>query len=244
MKFSRSFMAIWWAILLITIGIYLRGRYNLLVSGDANYTDVVVFLVWVAICLGPLFNEIELPGIKLSREIKELKESVGEQIQSIRMEVFSQTSSQSAASNNVWFTNPPSDSSLSLSKEEILKVVKEEMAAYGKAPPASTVAFDVSEDVVLLFKARHNIEQELRKLSYPLEEDAIQRRAMPISRMLWHLTRSEVITSDLAGAIREIYSVCSPAIHGEAVSEAQVDFVRDTAPNVVAALKSISARSA
>lgn len=244
MKFSRGFMAVWWAILLITVGFYLYGRYDHLVAGDANYSDVVVFLVWMALCLGPLFNEIELPGIKLSREIKKLKEEVDQQFLSLRTEMSAQSSARAGASSNIWFNNPPSDAQLPLSKTEILKIVSEEMAAYGKTPPSDMAQFDVGPEVVVLFKARHNIESELRKLAVPLEDDPTQRRAMPISRMLWHLTKAEVITSELAHAIREIYSVCSPAIHGESVSKAQVEFVKDTAPNVIAALKSISVRSA
>jgi hypothetical protein len=39
--------------------------------------------------------------------------------------------------------------------------------------------------------------------------------------------------------IREVYSVCSPAIHGEPITEAQVSFVRDVAPELIAALRAI-----
>jgi hypothetical protein len=40
-------------------------------------------------------------------------------------------------------------------------------------------------------------------------------------------------------AIREVYAVCSPAIHGEPVTQAQIDFVKDVGPELIAALRSI-----
>ncbi len=44
----------------------------------------------------------------------------------------------------------------------------------------------------------------------------------------------------IAHAIREVYAICSPAIHGEPVSDAQVAFAEDVGPELVAALKAIS----
>ena len=59
-----------------------------------------------------------------------------------------------------------------------------------------------------------------------------------------YLIINELIAPQMGNAIREVYSVCSPAIHGEEVSSAQVDFVRNTAPELIPALEVISERYA
>lgn len=48
-----------------------------------------------------------------------------------------------------------------------------------------------------------------------------------------------MISPNLAHAVREVYSVCSAAIHGEDVSDNQVQFVRDVAPELLAALEAV-----
>lgn len=243
MEWSRPFRAVWWFILVVTVGIYLAMRFPALKSGQASALDIVVFLVWIAVCLGPLFKEIELPGIKLKQEILELKKGVETELASLRYEISARMDVRSNISPNFWFSQPPPDSELPNTEEKVLKIVEQVMEQY-RVPgaPGVPIELDVDEDVKLLFQARHNIEKELRHLAEPLESDLQQRRAMPPSRMLWLLTGQDVIPGELANAVREIYSVCSPAIHGEPVSKEKVAFVRETAPKVVGALRAISRR--
>ncbi len=53
------------------------------------------------------------------------------------------------------------------------------------------------------------------------------------------LAEEQLIDSALIGVIREVYSVTSPAIHGDEVSNAQVAFVKDVAPDLTAASRSV-----
>jgi hypothetical protein len=71
----------------------------------------------------------------------------------------------------------------------------------------------------------------------------LQRRPLPFNQLSEILVKQELLHPSIANAIREIYSVCSPAIHGEPFTPAQVDFVREVAPEVVGALDEVERRS-
>lgn len=49
--------------------------------------DIIIFLIWIALLLVPIFEEIGLFGIKLKREIQDLKTDLTGQILSLRTEV-------------------------------------------------------------------------------------------------------------------------------------------------------------
>jgi hypothetical protein len=99
------------------------------------------------------------------------------------------------------------------------------------------------EDVALLFSARYNIEKELRRIAEGRGVfsglASLHHRNLPIGRLAKMLADSDVIDPRLSDAIREVYAVCSPAIHGESVSQPQVSFVKDVAPGLIAALRAV-----
>lgn len=249
MEFSKTFKTIWWVILVISIGLYLYQRFDQLVIGKSVTADIVVFLVWVALCLGPLFKEIELPGIKLKQEIKDLKNNVEKELSSIRNKLRVNSDIRSNVSPSFWVGSPPPDANLPNIESNIKKVIEETLQSYGHSTNTEKpTALNVDQDVTFLFQARHNIEKELRYIISQFENSiavsTIQRRFMPLHKMLSYLTTNEIISTNLAGAVKEIYSVCSPAIHGEDVSEAKIAFVKDTAPEVIGTLRAISRRTA
>ena len=51
---------------------------------------------------------------------------------------------------------------------------------------------------------------------------------------------TRLIAADVGRALREIYAVCSNAIHGNAPNDQQLAFVRDVAPGVLSVLKTIA----
>jgi prophage antirepressor-like protein len=69
--------------------------------------------------------------------------------------------------------------------------------------------------------------------------------ALAESPMVWAMAnrRDEeehcLLEPSLGNVIREAYAVCSPAIHGEPATEAQVEFVKDVGPQLAAALRTI-----
>lgn len=76
MKVPNWFRIVWWAVLLVLIGSILYARRDDLLTGHAVPADVLIFLVWVGLFLMPLFQEVNLFGLKLKQEIQELKKEV------------------------------------------------------------------------------------------------------------------------------------------------------------------------
>jgi hypothetical protein len=237
MDFSKHFRQGWWALLVITIGSYLIQRYPSMITGDSITADMLVFLVWIAICLAPLFKEIELPGIKLKQEVEQLKKDL--------VEVRNEFQSSSESHSSVSITSLAPDSLLPSIESRVESAVKKALGPLPKSvDDDSLTQLQVPSDSTFLFETRYSLEQALRRADRLLDSDepGAMRSRLPGHRIAHNLVRHEILSSDLANAIREIYSICSAAIDGEDISQAKVEFVRRTADEVIAALNAIAAR--
>lgn len=85
MKLPNWFKISWWIILLLLTGIILFKRYEAITTGKSVPADVFVFLIFVALMLVPIFSEIEFFGLKLKREIEELKADIKIKLGDIKM---------------------------------------------------------------------------------------------------------------------------------------------------------------
>jgi hypothetical protein len=248
MDFSKTFKAIWWAILILGIGYYLGSRLEQLQAGKPTWFDALAFTVWVALGLGPFFKEMEFLGFKLKQEVKQLKEHVTAEVASLRDIVQHQEQRQSVTSN-VFAYPPPTDAQLPDIREQVRLAVRDAVGPQPAAqiPAAALVGEALTDDVQFLTSSRIIIERELRSIyqaqSFPTHSVS-PKRYEPVTRIADSLVRQEAISPDLAHAIREVYAVCSMAMHGEEVSPAKVEFVRNAAPELIAALRSLSSRYA
>ena len=100
------------------------------------------------------------------------------------------------------------------------------------------VEITVSENVNYLFSVRYNMEKEIRRLSIKHLDDE---RPRPVMMMLPRLVENDVITPTQHKVIRNLYSISSPAIHGDdhKLTLAEVEFVRQIAPGLIDELKKI-----
>ena len=73
MKLPNWFTISWWLLLVGLLSAFLGHRYTDLAAGRAVPADIVVFVIWVALLLAPLFNEVSLLGITLKQQIDELR---------------------------------------------------------------------------------------------------------------------------------------------------------------------------
>lgn len=79
------------------------------------------------------------------------------------------------------------------------------------------------------------IEKEIREI-YQLTSFVEDSRHNSI-KILKELKQNEIIPPYLANAIREVITVCNPAIHGEDVSKVQINFVKELAPKIIHLLR-------
>ena len=55
--------------------------------------------------------------------------------------------------------------------------------------------------------------------------------------MLSSFVEIGLISPEQDESLRKVYAICSAAIHGEEISEAKINFVRDVAPEIIASLQ-------
>jgi hypothetical protein len=227
----------WWLFLVCVLSFYLFQRLEALKSGQSVPIDVFVFLVWAALLLAPLFKEMNFFGLQLKQELEETRKQISGQLSAMEYRI------QSSVSVNPQFNfgvpTPPPDSQLPVLQQKLDQILGE-VTKKPSAPSASDWQPPATSDrVEYLFRARLQIERELRRLYKEVTgTDAPRSGAL---RLLPNLISGGVIADSMAIVIREVYSVCSPAIHGEEVSDAQVEFVRNVAPHLIAQLKTTRA---
>jgi hypothetical protein len=240
MQLPNWFKIIWWFFLIVVVAYYLSQRYSALGAGHASPPDVFVFLVWVALCLIPFFQEINLFGLKFHQEMTALKEHVDERINHLQNDIRNSIDIRSQINPQFTVGIPPTDAQLPAIEERVRATIVAEFQKRGASfspPPAQQMIVE-DERISFLLAARYNIEKELRRLSSKYLDLPAQ-RGINFSRQIADLTDNEIIDRPLSNAIRQVYLVCSTAIHGRDVTEAQIKFVHETAPGLIAALKAI-----
>lgn len=239
LQLPNWFKILWWILLLAILSFILSQRYDDIIKGTPSNIDAILLIIWVALCLVPIFQEINLLGVKLKQEINKLKEDVAQQVSNLSNEV--RASVRAEISPQFTFPAPPPDSQLPELEKRINETIQSAIQKYG-IPKESTdfKALSVTDDVQYLFATRYNIERELTRIrDSRIGEQAIK-MFVPISKIIRSLNETDVIDPMLGRVIKEVYAVCSPAIHGEYVSEEKIAFVKEIAPKLISTLRSIS----
>lgn len=219
---------------------YLLRRYPELAAGRAVPADIVVFAVWIALLLAPLFKEVSLLGITLKQQLDELKSTITSEISEFKSEIRNAVTLQATISPQITIPAPAADAQLPEIEKRIKAALSDALAEHGVRQPPPPAQVHVPQDVELLFATRYNLEKELRRIGESRKLTGMMGRPLPAMQLTRQLVATGLLEPPLANAIREVYSVCSPAVHGEPVTDAQVAFVRDIGPSLIAALKAIA----
>jgi len=236
MKLPNWFKIIWWLVLVALLSALLAIRHQAILAGTVSVVDAATFTIWIALLLPPLFSEMSFLGIKLKRELEQFKGQLTTQIGDMRNELKAAFDVRTTVSPQFNFPAPPSDAQLPQIERTIRQAIAEAMQATGQAAPARPNEVRVSEDAAFLFSIRYSLERELRRIATERQLLPDSRRAIGGMPLLRALQNAELIEPQLVHAIREVYAVCSPAVHGEKVTPAQVNFIRDVGPQLIATL--------
>jgi hypothetical protein len=239
MNIPNWFKIVWWFALLAALTIFLSKRYHDLVIGNGTTVDALALLIWVSLALAPIFQDINLFGLKFKQEVESLKEHVSNQISSLRTEIRTNIHTEVNPHINVP-GYPPPDSELPMLKGIVQEAVNGAIKQAGLPLRVKNIEeLEVPSSVRDLFAARHNVEKELRRIWRIRVDKKPERRFVSINKILSDLVDNDLILPGLATAIAEVYSVCSPAIHGEEFTKAQVNFIKDTAIGIISTLRTI-----
>ena len=241
MKFSNTFKIIWWICLILVCGGLFYWRLDPISNGNSAPIDIFIFLILVALLLVPIFTEIEFFGIKLKREIEELKTQIKLQFGDLKNEIKNsqvQTIHQSFAG----FGKPPTDEELPELEVQVDKILNEKLREYGiESEKILDEKLEVPSNNLKLFQIRYNIESELRRIWEKYNEEfPLSPNKYPLTKIIRELMRYEIIDPELHNILRETLSICNYAIHGEEVSENQIAFVNRNANEIINILKKMN----
>jgi hypothetical protein len=238
LKLPNWFRVIWWIILLTILSRILYERYSDIIAGKSTSLDIVALIIWIALALVPIFQEVNLFGLKLKQEINSLKDEVRQQINNLQTEI--RTNIRAEISPQFTFPVPPPDSQLPDLEKRIHLVIQDALKEHGIRETAPEfMGLSVEKDIQYLFATRYNIERELSRIRDSRIGPQAIRIFVPISQLIHTLIQAEVIEPQFGNIIKNVYAVCSPAIHGETVTDSQIKFVKDVAPKLISALRSI-----
>lgn len=205
-------------------------------GSNPTTVDLLLLAIAAACLLFPVVKEISLGGVTLKRELVNAKKEINEKLSQVRNEIVSSVAV--SPTFNVG-TQPLSDEALKRMEASLEQTVNNAFQAYGPTETLVTNDIAVEDNTMYLFSVRHNIERELRRI-WSNRDVKDSRWPSTVHYMARNLAESEAIPRDFVHAIKEVYNVCSPAIHGEEVTEQQVAFVKDLAPKIVATLRKIN----
>ena len=236
MNLPNWFRIGWWVILLAVITAFLCVRYPDLVAGNATPADVVVFLAWVALGLAPVFQDVNLLGLRFRQELKEVKEEVS----ALRTEVRMAVDIRNQFSPTLALFPPVSADQLPGLAQEVKKRAQA-VAGVTEADVkrADAVTQGVPEHVGFLFQTRFALERELRRIYRSRVVTPEEDRPISTTRLIRTLFQAELIDRDAAVAAEELYRIASRAIHDEDIPPVQIKFAYDVAGWLLAELKAI-----
>jgi hypothetical protein len=236
MKFPKWFKYSWWILLLVMTGSIIYHRYCSIIEGNTNQTDIIIMIIFVVLMLVPIFSEIEIYGFKLKKEIENLKQEQNLKILELKNDIRT-TQNQTFNATFQGFGPPPPDNKIPELQEEIERILKEKIDGsqiFTETKLAGRI--DVPDDNILMFKVRFNIEKQLRRIweqRFNYKESENLSIHQSLIRIIQDLTKYGIIEDNLYGILREILSICNWAIHGEEVSDSQIDFVAKNSKQIL-----------
>jgi len=220
----------YWIGLLIFFSLILTIRYFGFLVEIRKEFFYTIFGIWICLILLPLFGEIEFFGIKLKKEIEELKKDVKSEIQSIKYEINTSVKQQV-----IFGYGPlPSDNKIIELEKEISDLKKKSDSSERKIGLLNLEGikgrFDVSESTVKMFQIRYVLEELIRKVWNKYQDDLeSDDKIITPTRMLNDLRNYGIIDSEISEITRGILSICNSAVHGKMTTQRQRDFVFENA---------------
>lgn len=243
----KHWKRLYWIGLVAFLSYLVATRFSSIVSGNPTSMDIIIFIIWVALIVVPLFREVNIFGVGWKSEIQSLRNDFRGEILNLRSEIQNTINFR----QQIVVGQPPSDAEIPIIEERIkptLEQTRKELDIKGSVSVAKETK--VPTDTQFLFSIRYTIENELKRLwdfvvkeRHILTEYEITRSGVlfprSIHQIVGKLADVDLIDYKFRDLIQDIYAICSSAIHGGEVTDVKADFVRKLAPIVIAYLKSI-----
>lgn len=211
-------------------------RTNAIINGYSVPADVFILILFVALMLVPIFSEFEIFGFKFKTELEEFKTQVSIKLGEIKNEIkLSQNQVQNFNATFQGFGPPPPDNKINELENSLNKILNHLTNQNQNQNLNFITQMDVPNDNLMLFKVRFNLENQLRRIWEQRfkDDDYENKRFQPIHLVIKELLKYEILNSELYEVLREIISICNYGIHGNKISEKQINFVNNNAGNII-----------
>lgn len=215
----------WYIILLIMSSVYVFVNWNDINKLSELNVRTVIFILWIALLILPLFSEIEIGSVKLKREIEQTRADVKESIGELKYQILDLKISNNN-SNTLVFNNQPLPSKDELSQLQLnIKPEDNDNLIMADEPI-------ISNDNVYLFKVRLDLEKQLSALCNLFQYEVRYNERRTMYSMVQFLIQHEVIDRNIAELIREILNIANRGVHGEIIDNDYISFVKKTYPKI------------
>ncbi len=234
--------SIWWLLLVLSILFILSKRVSNIYEGLAQPFDIMLFLILFGLLLIPLFQEIEIFGVKFKKQIEELKKELTNNLMSLRNDINNKIDLQNQSNQNFYINpqNIPSDSELSSLKDSFNKAIEEIWQKKNiNISSENEVHSSITKDTQYLFSVRYSIEDELKNILTRLNIDSENLRLYSLKNMLELVQAYISFDREILDMLKKVYAICSLAVHAKGVSQAQINFVKDVSPRLISYLKNV-----
>lgn len=225
----------YWGLLTLTVGVLLFYFPSVIKIGEGSTTQIITFVLFLALVLAPLFQQISLFGLRLSKKIDNVQKELSDQINEVKNQVDVQASANSQQIVGISSYKQQTDERL----DEIADQVDLLLRSYGVEDGLEETEVDVPDQATYLFQVRYNLEQRVEKLFAAVTEEEKEQKYIPVQRKLDRLVQTEMMAPEVINAIREVWKICSRGVHGDEVRESELRFVRHTAPELMSSLDNV-----
>ena len=238
---SRWARRIWWALLSAGLSIVVYRRLPAIVGGTASNADLALLAILMGLLLSPLFSEVSLFGVSLKREIDALRSDLKLEFLVFKTDIQQSLNVQATLNQNIaigTLPTPAPDKQLPVIEQRAKRILADAFFALGQSDARKLVE-QLPVDDQRLIGVRVLLERELRRIVGRRELTPYGRQVVrPLDHVVL-LREADLVSPDMAQAIREVYLVCSLAVHAEEVTPAQRAFVEGVAPGLLAQLRAI-----
>ena len=240
---SRRTRWFYWGGLAILLTVLVLLRKQAYYAGGPSSSDLVVLIVWLTLLLAPLFQVVELSGLKVQHQMDEVKRDVAHELSVFRTEIAATISGNSTASSAVNFYSLPNAEQLQTLAKQVAfeSAVQRSSTHIGGTVKVSTERPDVPSQIEDMFAFRFDLEQKLNRIrsSGELGHAAGASTYNPAISIIRTLAVRGFLSNAETDALRTIWNITSLAVHGRPLPPDALKFVRETYPPISKALDQV-----
>lgn len=239
MSWTKGARVVWGAILAGSLITFLHARWPSISAGIVTPLDIAAGLFLAALLATPLFTEVTLWGLSLKQDLRKAHAELKGDIAELRASIANAIEIRTTINPNFYVGSTPPDSALPRIQSQIEDAVRIALAAQSDRGSIDALEAALSDNTLPLFRVRYAIDKQIRRIAegrQMLNKVAGFEGRRSTMALIAMLDKAGIIPNAIAVGLRDVYAICSKAIHAEEVTPAQVRFVHSVSRELLGAL--------